>query len=104
MNIARSHHSSCAAGSKLYVLCGFDENQEIDSVEVLDTAVMGSSQQGTSYGKWNLFTIPGLTPRAQPIMLPIDESEGHVLVLGGFKSGLCLSDGLVFAGTSIAPS
>lgn len=44
MNVARSHHSSCALSSKVYVLCGFNESEEIDSVEMLDTAAMDSSQ------------------------------------------------------------
>ena len=35
LNVARSEHSSCAVGSEVYVFCGWDGSQYLNSIECL---------------------------------------------------------------------
>ena len=90
----RRRHSSIATDKYAFVFAGFDINADpTDSIERLALTAENDSQGNAKPRKWEAFTLPGLTPRAYPMMAKI--SDTHVLVIGGFKGGW-LSDGIIF--------
>ena len=62
LNVARHSHSSLGLGNKIFVACGYGEDDCLRSVEMLR---LGAET-------WVLIDIPDLTPRVMPILSQID--------------------------------
>mmetsp|Transcript_26673 Transcript_26673/g.31316 ORF Transcript_26673/g.31316 Transcript_26673/m.31316 type:complete len:189 (-) Transcript_26673:267-833(-) len=83
---ARCAHSSCSVGKVIYVCGGEGDGGYLSTAEVLDTEA-GATE-------WTSFHIDGLEPRTAPLFAPCKNSD-FLLILGGYATNGCLSDGMV---------
>ena len=89
----RKHHSSCSLILKLFVLGGIgEEDKLLSSVEMLDTSYQTS--QIVQLQGWQPLDLPLFTPRTDPAVCAISDTE--FVVLGGNDGEVDLNDALVY--------
>jgi len=71
MNLGRNKHSSCALGHHIYVVCGYENKQMLNSLERLDTRLLEASS-----AEWHLIPVPTevLSPRCEPAFFALNSS------------------------------
>ena len=89
----RSRHSSTATETATYVYGGRDgEGEFLNTFERLAFAEETDWEGNKEAREWTSFTVAGLSPRREPLMVHINKSA--MLILGGFYTSN-LSDGAI---------
>ena len=98
LNIARYCHSACTLNGIVYVFCGYDGRDYLNSIEMISE----SSLLANATTLWQLINVAEniLTKRETPAVAPLNDTE--IAILGGWNSGSSgsLSDVIVFNTTT----
>ena len=85
LNVARSEHSSCAMHDDVYVFCGWNGSEYLNSIEMFK-----SSQENAL---WEIFSIDAISCRNSPVVCPLSDTE--LLIMGGYAGANYLNDVLI---------
>ena len=81
LNVARESHSSCVAGSHVYVFCGYNQAAILNSIEWLGVEHDQKGELSSFDSQWGIQKVEDLRPRLAPVVSSLGQDS--LLIYGG---------------------